>query len=86
MDAGHYTSLFIGIGLLACAVRLGRLSARAGDSFLGGLALACVLLAITQFASAVPGWLRGEVWWIYLPRLAGFLVVLRQIVWLKLAR
>ncbi len=86
MDAMHVLSAVIGGGLITCAVLSARLGWRAEDAFLKSLSVACVLFALTQFANAVPGWLRGDVNWIYIPRLAGFLIVIRQIVRTKLAQ
>ena len=86
MGAMHVLSAVVGAGLVACAVLLGILGRRTDDAFLKSLSLACILFALTQFANAVPGWLRGNVDWIYIPRLAGFLIIIRQILKLKLAR
>ena len=85
MEPLHVLSAITGCGLIVSSVILCHLGNRANDAFLRSLSLACVLFALTQFANAVPGWLRGDQGWTYLPRLAGFLIVLRQIVKLKLA-
>ena len=86
MDPMHLVSALIGAGLIACAVLFARLGWRSDDAFFKNLSFACALFALTQFANAVPGWLRGDVSWIYLPRLAGFLIIIRQILKIKLAR
>lgn len=85
MEPLHVFSAITGGGLIVSSVMLARLGRRANDAFLRSLSLACLLFAMTQFANAVPGWLRGDQGWTYLPRLAGFLIILRQIVKLKLA-
>jgi hypothetical protein len=86
MDSSHLTSAAAGIGLLACAWIVGRRGMKTRDEFLGTLCLACILLATTQFAAAVPGWLRGQTSWIYVPRLLGLVLIVRQLIRLKLAR
>jgi hypothetical protein len=86
MDAMHILSGAVGVGYVACAVLLRQLGRRADDTFLRSLSVACTLLALTQFANAVPGLLRGNVDWIYIPRLVGFLIIIHQIIKLKLAQ
>jgi hypothetical protein len=86
MDALHLLSALVGAGLMTCAVVFAQLGRRKKDDFLESLSLACILFALTQFANAVPGWLRGDVSWIYLPRLAGFFIIIYQMFRMKLAK
>ncbi len=80
MEQAAFVSGLITMGFAVCAVFFLRFWRRANDSLFLVFAIAFVLLALNQALSTLLGLPREERSWLYLLRLAAFLIIIAAIV------
>jgi uncharacterized membrane protein YbaN (DUF454 family) len=85
MEAHPVLSLLAALGFLLCSAACFIRGDRKNDEILRTLPLAIVLLSVAQAASSVPQRLQPDMSWIYLPRIAAFLIVIRKLLQTRLA-